>query len=118
MSQMDFEAKTIRVRYKSTDYGPHTFDFEDALPLDTIISSCTVRAFVGKVKPGEDLDDETELTSSLIDTILTAVTGNYVVSVYFNYPGDDYTGNYTLVFECTLNNGAMHPYYFYRVVVE
>ena len=118
MSQMDFEAKTIKVRYGSADYGPHTFDFEDALPLDTTLDSITVRAFSGKVKPGDDLDDETELTDDLIDSVLTAVTGNYVVSVYFNYPGDDYTGSYTLVFEVTLNNAGTHAYYFYKVLVE
>ena len=108
MSQMDFEARTIRVRYNSADFGPHTFDFEDAIPLDTTLASVNVRAFLGKVKPGEDLDDETEV-SALIDGILTAVTGDYVVSVYFDYPGAAYEGNYTLVFEITLNNSAVHP---------
>ncbi len=117
MSQMDFEARTIRVRYNSADYGPHTFDFEDAIPLDTTLASVSLRAFLGKVKPGEDLADETE-ESDLIDAVLTAVTGDFVVSAYFNYPGSDAEGNYTLVFEITLDNAAVHPYYFYKVVVE
>jgi hypothetical protein len=117
MSQMDFEARTIRVRYNSADFGPHTFDFEEAIPLDTTLASVNCRAFEGKVKPGANLDDETEV-SALIDGVLTAVTGDYVVSVYFDYPGDDYIANYTLVFEITLNNSAVHPYYFYKVTVE
>jgi len=119
---MDFEARTIKVRYNSADFGPHTFDFEDAIPLDQVLASVTVRAFLGKVKPGEDLAAETELPTSgvgsLIDSVLTAVTGDYVVSVYFNYPGSTKEGNYTLVFEITLGNAAIHPYYFYKVTVE
>ena len=117
MSQMDFEARTIRVRYNSSDFGPHTFDFEDAIPLDTTLASVSVRAFQGKVKPGEDLTAETEV-AALIDNVKTAVTGDYVVSVYFDYPGAAYEANYTLVFEITLNNAAVHPYYFYKVTVE
>jgi hypothetical protein len=115
---MDFEARTIRVRYGSLDYGPHTFDFEDAVPLDTTIASVSVRAFVGKVKPGDSLTGETEETANLIDNAKTQATGDYVVSVYFNYPGSTKEGNYTLIFEITLNNSAVHPYYFYKVTVE
>ena len=72
---MDFEAGTIVIRYSSTDYGPHAFDLENALPSGATLSSVTVRSFVGRVTEDDDLTDETESTSELIDAALTAISG-------------------------------------------
>ena len=80
----------------------------------------TVKSYLGKVNPGDDLTAETDTSSELVDTVKTVVLSSYVVSVYFNYPttatnyGDV---THTLIFEVTLSNGATHAYYFYSVRV-
>ncbi|MHC4757114.1 MAG: hypothetical protein ACYTE8_00495 [Planctomycetota bacterium] len=115
---MDFEAGTIEVREDSVNYGPFSFDMEDAAPTDAVISSVTVTSYSGKVQPSAELADETETTSSLIDSLLTAATGDYVVSVYFNYPGYSLEGNHTVVITITWDNTAVHSYFFYKVKVN
>jgi hypothetical protein len=114
----DFPRKTITVRYNTADYGPHSFDLEDAAPTGAVISSVTVKSYSGQVKPGADLALATETTTNLIDAVLTAASGNYTVNVYLNYPGSTLEGNHTLVFEVTWDNNAIHPYYFYKVKVH
>jgi hypothetical protein len=116
---LDFDKSKIEVRYASTDYGPFTFDFQDALPGTTTISSVTLKSFLGKLDQNDDLGDQTETTAELIDAVKTAVSGNYGVAAYFNYPSTttNQNANHTLVFELTLSNGAVHAYYFQRVYV-
>jgi len=114
----DFDYGKIEIRYNSTDYGPFTFDLEDAAPTGAIISSVSVKSYSGNVKAGDLLASETETTSSLIDAAKTGATGDYTVGVYFNYPGVNLEGNHTIFFEVTWDNGAIHPYVFYKVVVK
>ena len=111
----DFDYGTIEIRYNSADYGPFTFDLEDAAPTGAVISAVTVKSYDGNVKAGDLLSGETETSSYLVDSVLTAATGDYTVGVYFNYPGVDYEGNHTLFFEITWDNNAIHSYVFYRV---
>jgi hypothetical protein len=114
----DFEQGEIQIRYNSTDYGPFTFLLEDQAPGTAILQSVTVRSFKDRVREGEDLATKVETTTELIDSLLTAVSGSYTIGVFFNYPGVALEGNHTLVFEVVWNNGAHHPYYFWKVVVK
>ena len=113
----DFDYGEIEVRYNSTDYGPFTFDLEDAAPTGAVVSNVTVKSYLGNVKVGDLLADETDTTALLIDAALTGETGDYTIGVYFNYPGVDYEGNHTLFFEVTWDSGAVHSYLFYKVKV-
>lgn len=116
----DFETREIQVRYYSADYGPHVFDFTDALPSGVTISSASVKSYLTKVDQADDLSAKTETTSELIDAQLTAASGNYNVNVYFNYPSTTaWLGGakHTLVFELTLSNSAKHNYFFHYVRV-
>jgi len=114
----DFEFGEIEVRYKSTSWGPWGFDFSDALPEGSVIASVTIRSFLGKIDPGEELTGFTESTTELIDAVKSLPIGDKLVAVYFNYPGAALEGNHSLIFEVTLVGGAQHPFYFYKVKVH
>jgi hypothetical protein len=109
----DFSRFKIDVRYNSLDYGPFSFDFEDACPTGTTVSDITLRSFLGKVDIDDDIDDFTESTSELIDTAKVAVSGDYGVNAYFNFPTTTtYHGEkHSLVFEITYSNAATHNFY-------
>ena len=115
---MDFESGKIEIREDSLNYGPFTFDMTDVAPEGAVISSVAVASYTGKVQPSALLSGETETTSSLIDNLLTAATGDYVVSVYFNYPGVALEANHTLVLTVTWDNTAVHSYFFYKLKVN
>lgn len=115
---MDFEAGTIEVREDSVNYGPFTFDLTGVAPDGAVISSVAVTSYSGKVQPSAELADETETTTELIDVALTGSTGDYVVSVYFNYPGVALEANHTLVLTVTWDNTAVHSYFFYKIKVN
>lgn len=114
---MDFEAGTIEIREDSLNYGAFTFDMTDAAPDSAIISSISCKVYSGKVQPSAELADETEIPD-IIDAVLTAATGDYVVSVFFDYPGLAYEGNHTLVITVTWSNTAVHSYFFYKIKVN
>jgi hypothetical protein len=115
---MDFEAGTIEIREDSLNYGPFTFDLTDVAPSGAVINTVAVTSYKGKVNPSDELADETETTDELIDAVLTTSTGDYVVSVYFNYPGIDLEANHTLVLTVTWDNTAVHSYFFYKIKVN
>lgn len=114
----DFETGKIEVRYASSSWGPFGFDFEDGIPPGSSISSVTIRSFLGKVDPGEELTGYTETTTQLIDAVKSLPIDAYNIALYLNYPGVSLEGNHTLVFEATLDNGAIHPFYYYKVKVH
>jgi hypothetical protein len=109
----DFATFKIDVRYNSLDYGPFSFDFEDACPSSITVSSAVIRSFIGKVDIDDDLDDYTESTSELVDTVKTAVTGSYTVNAYFNFPSTaaNQGVKHSLVFEITFSNSGTHNFY-------
>lgn len=117
----DFQKKSIEVRYYSTSWGPHNFDFIDAIPLGTQLTSFDIKSFLGQYDKGDNLSQATETTSELVDVSMCIMLDNTTISAYFNCPT---TAAYksaagvahTIVFELTLNNGAMHPFYFHKVV--
>jgi len=113
----DFDYGEIEVRYNSTNYGPFSFDLEDAAPTDAVITTAVVSSYFGKVDVADLLSGEDESTDDLIDAVLSAESGDYTVAVYFNYPGVAYEGNHTVFFEVTWDNGAVHAYTFYKVKV-
>lgn len=113
----DFDFGEIEIRYNSADYGPFSFDLEEAAPTGAVISSVTVKSYFGNVKVGDLLSSETETSDDLVDAAKTGATGDYTVGVYFNYPGVTYEGNHTLFFEVTWDNSAIHSYVFYKVKV-
>ena len=117
----DFQKKSIEVRYYSTSWGPHNFDFIDAIPLGTRIEGFNIRAFLGKYDKGDDLAAAIETTLELIDANMCIALDYTTISTYFNcpttvaYKSEDGVAH-TIIFELTLNNGATHPFYFHQVV--
>ncbi len=109
----DFARFKIDVRYKSLDYGPFAFDFEDACPSGVTVSGIVLRSFSGKVDIDDDLDDYTETTSELVDVAKTAVSGSYGVDAFFNFPTTVayMEVKHSLVFEITFSNTATHSFY-------
>ena len=114
--KLEFEQGRICIQANAAEWGPFTFDFTDGLPGDRTLTSCTVKSYLGRVKP-EDSDvlaDKTETTSELIGT-------DYVVSVQFNRPTTEawINANHTLVFEFQISGGGSptHSAFYYRVQV-
>jgi hypothetical protein len=114
----DFDRFRIDIRQNTADWGPFVFDFTSAMPTGVTVSAVTLKSYLGHVNPKDDLDDETETTSELVDTVLTVVSGSYNVNAYFNYPttATNIGGvKHTLVFNLTMSNGATHSFYGYYV---
>ena len=109
----DFARFKIEVRYNTVDYGPFAFDFEDACPSGVTVNDVTLRSFLGKVDMDDDLADFTETTSELIDTVKTAVSGDYGVDAFFNYPSTltNQGAKHSLIFEITFSNTGTHNFY-------
>ena len=109
----DFPRFKIDIRYNTLDYGPFEFDFEDACPSGVTVTGITLRSFLGKVDVDDDIASFTETTSELIDTVETAVSGDYGVNAYFNYPttSTNQGEKHSLVFEITFSNAATHNFY-------
>lgn len=115
----DFPSGTINIRYNTDNWGPYSFDFTNSVFSGDSVSDVTVKAYLGNVKPTDDLDDETDLTTELIDSDFPPSVSDNVVSVYFKYPGDSYKGNkITLIFEITLTGTGVHPFYFQYVKIQ
>ena len=117
---LDFDREKIEIRYFTQDYGPYIFDFEDALPSSTTIASVTLKSYLGKIDPSDDLSGETETTSECVDAFKTAVNGDYGVAAYFDFPSTVawQDQKHTLIFELTLSNAAKHPFYFQYLDVK
>lgn len=117
----DFPKSRIEVRHYSDNWGPFTFDFDDAIPTSDTVASALVSAYEGNVTAKDDLDDETEVTG-LIDTGDQAPScSDTTVSVYFVHPGAAYVGaekRATLVFKLTLTSGAKHTFFFQYVYIK
>lgn len=114
----DFDRMKIDIRQNTLDWGPFKFDFETALPDGITLSAVTLKSYLGKVIPKDDLDDETETTSELIDAVKTVVASSYIISAYFNYPttSTNLGGvKHTLVFNLTFSNAATHSFYAHYV---
>lgn len=116
-TSMEFETGLIEVGHTASKWGPFAFDFEEGLPDGVTISSVTVKSYLGRVTKLDDLGDETETTSELINS--SAVASNYVVNVFFDVPTTSayMDASHTVVFELTLSTTGNHSTYFYRVKV-
>jgi hypothetical protein len=120
--KLQFESGKITIQSNASDWGPFTFDFEDAMPSGRTLSACTVTSYLGRVKPddSDDLASETDTSAELINTV--TVSSDYVVSVYFDRPSTTAWVNqkHTLVFNFTLDvagGSGTHSAYFYYVEV-
>jgi hypothetical protein len=117
--QVEFIQGRICIQANASDWGPFNFNFEDALPADKVLTTCTVKSYLGRVKPkdSDTLDEETETTSELIGT--TAVVSDGVVAVQFNRPTTEAYINvsHSLVFDFGITGPATHSAFFYRVDV-
>ena len=123
----DFEPAEIKVNKFSLNWGPFIFlipaataeTAEDGLiPYDTTIAAATVRAFVGTINPGTDLDDLTEITDTLIGPTAPIVEADKI-RVRFTYPGDVHVGkSVALMFSCTLNDSTEQAFYFQSVSIQ
>ena len=114
---MDFEGSdNIIIRENSNLWGPFEFDFSNALPSGHVISAVTVKSYSRTYKPQDSAEDFTEI--DLIDPEYTPeATDDTEVTVKLQYPGDDYKGKATLVFNVTLVSGGTHEFFFHRVKV-
>ena len=117
---MDFDShENIKIRYYSDNWGPFSFDLTDAIPSGSTLTSVSVKAYLGKVRPADDLSSETEITSSVIDADYTPqIIDSVKVSVKFKYSATYKDQKATIIFEVTTSTGAKHPIYFHSVDVE
>ena len=120
--KIEFESGTITIQANASAWGPYTFDFTNGLPSGRTLLTCTVKSYLGRVKPDDSdvLSTFTETTSELIDS--SNVTSDYIVSVYFNRPTTAAYINqkHSLVFEFTLDaagGGGAHTAFYYNVNV-
>ena len=117
----DFPSGKIEIRYSTDNWGPFNFDLSNALPSGDTIADVDVKAYLDNIKPTADLSEETEITSSLIDTnVAPTHDGDSTVSLYLKYPGDTYKGQKaTLVITVTLTNQTgVHPFFFNYVSIQ
>ena len=120
--KIEFESGNIAIQADADAWGPFTYDFTDGLPSGRTLASVTVTSYLGRVKPADSdtLDEETDTTSELIDS--SAVSSDYIVSVYFNRPTTAAYINvkHSLVFEFTLDaagGGGTHTAFYYNVEI-
>jgi hypothetical protein len=115
--KIEFEQGTITIQAGASDWGPFNFNFEDALPSGYSLVSCTVKSYLGRVKPGDNVANFTETTSELINT--TAVASNTTCTVTFDKPTTAayIDVSHSLVFSFSITGGGTHTAYYYRVKV-
>ena len=119
---MDFDAK-IELRQLTDDWGPYSVSLENedgdsALPGSQIVDSVTIKAYLGKVKPGELLDGKTDYASEIIESgTISSVLNN----IYWNFQYPSSTSlngqKMTLVFIVTTDTGGIYPFYLYYVKI-
>lgn len=122
--KIEFANDKISIQAAAASWGPFSFDFEPGLPGSRTLVSCTVKSYLGRVKPDDSdiLSTFTETTSELIDTASVSISSDYIVGVYFNRPTTEAYINqkHTLVFEFTMDaagGGGVHTAFFYSVEV-
>lgn len=117
--KVEFIQGRICIQSNAAEWGPFSFNFEDALPANKVLTACTVVSYLTRVKPDDSdiLATFTETTAELIGT--TAVASDSTVTVQFNRPTTPawINANHTLVFNFTITGGGTHSAYFYRVEV-
>ena len=117
--KIEFEQDVISIQSNASEWGPFVFDFTGALPTDKYVTACTVKSYLGRVKPddSDDLASETETTSELINT--TVVDTDTTVTVTFDRPTTAAWINvsHTLIFNFTITGGGTHSAYYYRVKI-
>jgi hypothetical protein len=117
--KIQFEQGRISIQSNAAEWGPFNFNFSDALPSARALLTCTVKSYLGRVKPddSDDLSSETETTSELIGT--TEVASDEVVTVQFNRPTTEawINASHSLVFNFSITGGGTHSAYYYRVEV-
>ena len=122
----NFEAVELHINEYSDKWGPFIFHMpactsatsnDGLLPYGTTLSACTVEAYVGVFSSGALLSSY-EAVTTLIETDPAVVVNAEDVQVCMQYPGDTYTGDkITLVFKCTLSNGAKQAFFFNSVLI-
>jgi hypothetical protein len=117
--KVEFEQGRISIQSNAAQWGPFNFNFTGALPSGKALVTCTVKSYLGRVKPDDSdvLASKTETTSELIGT--TAVASDSVVTVQFNRPSTPAWINqsHSLVFNFSVTGGGTHSAYYYRVQV-
>jgi hypothetical protein len=114
---MDFQDyDPIEIREGADLWGPFSFDLSGSLPTDDAIATVTVKAYAGKYKPSQAVEDQTEIT--LVDPAFAVDYDAASISIKLQYPGDDYKGKATIVFDVTLASGARYPFFFHGVKIK
>ena len=130
----DFPLGRINVRRAasagSSDlWGPHLWSFpacssatanDGMIPYGVTITSVSLMAFLGNMKPSSDLATSDDISTDLIDPSYTPqVVDDTNVSAKFQWPGDVYKGEKaTLIFLLTLSNLAVHPFFWQYIYIE
>jgi hypothetical protein len=124
----DFEVVDIEINHYSDNWGPFVFHVPSAtsqtandglIPFSSVLSSVTVRAFVGVIKSGDLLSKYVEVTTLVIDQDIPTAIEDNLIKAYFTYPGASYKGKrLTIVFEAALDTGAEQAFFFNSVVVN
>jgi hypothetical protein len=117
--KVEFEQGRICIQANASEWGPFNFEFIDALPGGKVLTNCTVKSYLGRVKPddSDDLSSFTETTSELIG--ITTVASDSVVAVQFNRPTTEayINASHSLVFDFTVTGPGTHSAFYYRVDV-
>jgi len=112
---MDFETHDdVEIRVCTDLWGIFQFNLDSGIPVGTVISAVTVKAYVGRLTAEDDLTAAVDISAVLIDpAYVPIITDDVVINVRFQYPGDDYRGNRaTIVFDIELAvSGATHCFY-------
>ena len=117
--KIEFEQSRICIQANASEWGPFSFNFTYCLPTSRVLTLCTVKSYLGRVKPEDSdvLSSKTETTAELIGT--TLVASDAIVTVQFNRPTTTAWINvsHTLVFNFTITGGGTHSAFYYRVEV-
>lgn len=112
---MHFPQRTIKINSGADNWGPHNFDLDKAIPDGLTVSAVTARAYLGRYDPDDSDNPPANEVATLIDSVSASSRS---ADVFFQHPGSANVGNYTIVLEVTLSNGASHNFYFYKVAVR
>ena len=106
----------INLRPVTDDWGPFQADFSGGLPSGETISAVSIRAYVGRIFPGQNRTGLTDIALDVIESGSISI-GELTVNWTMQLPVDSpYRNSFiTMVFEITTSNNRQYPFYFHGV---